>query len=155
MPLVWVLILGFVIITLFGYFSLFFSLKYCTTPPACQPEAIGRGMAIRVGSSSRKSYLRKIGLLCFGADSIILVYSFNTWMQWSLFTECYYMFCYKDQWDPGCTATRHNICHWLYQNCNKQWMHCRERIENRKKWYNWVHIKNDIKVQYLYDNCLV
>ena len=33
---------------------------------------------------------------------------FYTW-SWSLFTECYYMCRYKDQWDPGCTTTRHNI----------------------------------------------
>ena len=32
---------------------------------------------------------------------------------------------------------------------NKQWIHCREWIDTGKNWYKWVHIKNDIKVQYL------
>ena len=27
---------------------------------------------------------------------------------------------------------------------------CREWIDTGKKWYKWVHIKNNIKVQYLY-----
>ena len=36
-------------------------------------------------------------------------------------------------------------------NCNKQWMHCGKWTDNRKKCYKWVHIKNDVKVQYLYN----
>ena len=31
-------------------------------------------------------------------------------------------------------------------------MHCREWIDTGKKWYKWVHVKNDIQVQYLYDS---
>ena len=35
---------------------------------------------------------------------------------------------------------------------NKQWMHCMEWIDTRKKWYKWLHINNDIKVQYRYES---
>ena len=45
------------IISLCGYFSIFLS-PACTTGPACQPEDIGRGMAIRVGSARRE--IRKL-----------------------------------------------------------------------------------------------
>ena len=31
-------------------------------------------------------------------------------------------------------------------------MHCKDWIDTRKKCYKWVHLKNDIKVQYLYNN---
>ena len=29
-------------------------------------------------------------------------------------------------------------------------MHCREMIDTGKQWCNWVHIKSDIKVQYIF-----
>ena len=45
----WVLLLFlFMVIFQFSY------LLACTTAPACQPEAIGRGMAIKVGSARRE-----------------------------------------------------------------------------------------------------
>ena len=42
-----------------------------------------------------------------------------------------------------------NMKYLVTYNCNRQWMHCREQIDNGKKWYKWVH-KKSMKVQYFY-----
>ena len=34
--------------------------------------------------------------------------------------------------------------------CDQHWMHCREWIDNWKKRYKWVHIKNVINIWYIF-----
>ena len=52
-----------------SYFPLWSNLVYfyllpCTTAPACQPEAVGLGMAIRVGSARREIKRNQIIFSC-------------------------------------------------------------------------------------------
>ena len=66
MPQIWLLVLGFVIVSLYGYFQ-FSYLMPCTTAPTCQPEAVGWGMATRVGSARREITNKEISfyqILC-------------------------------------------------------------------------------------------
>ena len=43
------------------------------------------------------------------------------------------MFCYKDQWDPGCTTTRHNIFNLALSGHCLSYLKC-DRVATRLPW---------------------
>ena len=58
------------------------------------------------------------------------------------------MFCYKDQWDQGCTTTKHNIFNLALSEHNFSYLKC-DRVANRLPWlmpidYIWTETTTHI-----------